>query len=121
MRATSLKNRLTLTPLLGVVVVAMAACGTGGHAPKDDPQFARTLADTATVAAVAKRGARVCREMRIGIAERDWLRGVVVDVDARRVAIRIDEPGRFEHTLNGVKVTRGAIVSDDAVAWIPCL
>jgi len=32
-------------------------------------QFARTITDTATKAALAKRGARVCREMQAGIAE----------------------------------------------------
>ncbi|OGA00481.1 MAG: hypothetical protein A2Z64_15170 [Betaproteobacteria bacterium RIFCSPLOWO2_02_67_12] len=104
-----------------VVLLLLAACGTGGHATKDDPQFARSLADTATVAAVAKRGVRVCREMQVGIAERDWVRGVVVEAEGSRVAVRIDEPGRFEHSVHGVKVTRGAIVSDDAVAWTPCL
>lgn len=113
----------TLTPILAALLVAVAGCGTSGHTPasKDDPQFARSLADTATVAAVAKRGMRVCREMQVGIAERDWVRGVVVEAEGRRVAVRIDEPGRFEHTVNGVKVTRRAIVSDDAVAWTPCL
>ena len=117
----SLRSILTLTPLVAILLVAVAACGTGGHAPKDDPQFARSIADTATVAAVAKRGARVCRRMTVGIAERDWVRGVVVEAEGRRVAVRIDEPGRFEHTVNGVRVTRGALVSDDALAWTPCL
>ncbi|TAK49134.1 MAG: hypothetical protein EPO27_05535 [Betaproteobacteria bacterium] len=89
--------------------------------PKDDPQFARAIADTAAQAAVAKTGARVCREMQVGIAERDWVRGVVVKAEGRRVAVRIDQPGRFEHILNGAKVAFGAVVSDDATAWTPCL
>ena len=103
--------------------VLLAACGTGAQVPvhEDDATFARSLADTAAQAAVAKPGARVCREMQVGIAERDWVRGVVAEADGRRVTIRIDQPGRFEHTLNGVKVASGAVVSDDATAWTPCL
>ena len=110
----------TLTP---IILALSAACSFVGQAPpsKDDPQFARAIADTATHAAVAKPGARVCREMQVGIAERDWVRGVVAEADGRRVTIRIDQPGRFEHTLNGVKVASGAVVSDDATAWTPCL
>ena len=106
-----------LTPIF---LVLLSACSMAGHAPKDDPQFAGAIADTAAQAAVAKRGARVCREMQVGIAERDWVRGVVVEAEGRRIAVRIDQPGRFDHTLGGVKATRGAIVRDDATAWTPC-
>lgn len=101
--------------------MVVAGCGTGGSAHKDDPQFARAISDTAAHAAVAKTGARACREMQVGIAERDWVRGVVIGTEGSRVAVRIDEPGRFEHALHGVKVARGAIVRDDALAWTPCL
>ena len=117
---SKLANNRGLTPIFFTFLL-VAACSTGGHALKDDPQFARSIADTAARAAVAKPGARVCRQMTVGIAERDWVRGVVLEADDARVAVRIDEPGRFEHALNGVKVTRGAIVRDDAVAWTPCL
>ena len=109
-----------LTPIFCILLV-VAACGTGGRAPKDDPQFARSIADIAAHAAVSKPGARVCRELQVGIAERDWLRGVVVEVKATEVAIRIDDPGRFAHTLNGVEAKRGATIRDNPTAWIPCL
>lgn len=98
-----------------------AACAMRTPAPNDDPRFARELADTATVAAVAKRGARVCREMQVGIAEREWVRGVVEEARDRHVAVRIVTPGQFEHTIGGVKLARGALVRDDAAAWTPCL
>lgn len=112
---------LAPTPFVAVLLVAIAGCSTDGRPPKHDSQFASSLADTAAAAAVAKRGARVCREMQVGIAERDWVRGTVVEAKGRRVVVRIDEAGRFEHTVNGIKVTRGALVSDDAPAWTPCL
>jgi hypothetical protein len=107
--------------LTSILLAFLAACGTGGHTSKDDPQFARTLADTATVAAVAKLGARVCREMQVGIAEREWIRGVVMAAEGRTVSVRIVTPGRFEHVVGGIKLARGAVVTDDAAAWTPCL
>lgn len=99
----------------------MTGCGTGGHAPKDDPQFARTVADIAVQAAVAKPGARVCREMQVGIAERDWVRGVVVAAEVPVISVRVEDAGRFAHTLNGAEVRKGSTVRDDPKAWIPCV
>ena len=113
-------NRLVcaLMPL-----VLLGGCGAWRSDPRaaDDPQFARTLARTATIAAVAKPGARVCREMQVGIAERDWVRGVVVEADGAKVKIRVDEPGRFRHVIAGAEVSKGATIADDALAWTPCL
>lgn len=107
-----------LTPIL---LTLLAACGTTGQVPKDDPRFARAVADTAVRAAVAKPGARVCREMRVGIAERDWVRGVVVSVEAPAIEVRIDDPGRYDHSLNDAQVRKGASVRDDPAAWVPCV
>ena len=104
---------------LALLVVACSA-GPAGRPPGEAAQFARSLEETAMVAAVAKRGARVCREMRVGIAERDWVRGEVLEAEGSRVRIRIDEPGRYPHTIGGSVVARGAAVSDDALAWTPC-
>jgi len=86
-----------------------------------DPQFARALNATATEAAVAKPGAKVCRQMQVGIAERDWIRGVVSQIGDGKVTVRIDDAGRFPHELNGTTLKRGATVSDTATAWTPCL
>jgi hypothetical protein len=120
-RSTPWKRGLTPLFVAPACVALLAACNASDYRPKDDPEFARSLADTATVAAVAKRGARVCREMRVGIAEREWVRGVVVETEGRRVAVRIVAPGRFEHSIAGTKLVRGAVVRDDAAAWTPCL
>lgn len=108
--------------LAAVPLAFAAACSAGpaGRQPGETAQFARSLVETATVAAVARRDAQVCREMRVGIAERDWVRGVVLEADGARVRIRIDEPGKFQHSIGGNALTRGAVVSDDALTWTPC-
>lgn len=109
--------------LAGAALVAMAGCSSKGppRAPAFDPQFAHTLNETATQAAVAKPGAKVCRTIQVGIAERDWIRGVVSAISDRKVTVTIENAGRFPHELNGAAVVRGATVRDDPSAWIPCL
>jgi hypothetical protein len=62
------------------------------------------------LAAVAKVGQKVCREM----PARDWVRGVVVGVEGEHVGVRIDEPGAHAH------FPRGDTVWDLARAWTPC-
>jgi hypothetical protein len=72
-------------------------------------------------AEVAMRtGARVCRQVTLGIAERDIVRGVVVSAQPGTLSVRIEEPGRFGTVLNGVQITRGAVVNDSLMAWTPC-
>ena len=106
----------------GVALVAIAGCSLKEpvRGPAFDPQFARALNATATEAAVAKPGARVCRQMQVGIAERDWIRGVVSATGDGKVTVTIEDAGRFPHELNGTAVLRGTTVSDAASAWTPC-
>ena len=42
---------------------------------------------------VGKEGQKVCREMPIGIAHGEWIRGVVVGISGEQVGVRVDEPG----------------------------
>jgi hypothetical protein len=65
-------------------------------------------------AAVAKVGQKVCREMPVGIGGRDWIRGVVVDVEGEHVGVRVDDPGKHLH------FPRGDVVWDLAGSWTPC-
>jgi hypothetical protein len=102
------------------VAVLLAACSTKPTGPAFDPKLAGNLDEMATIAAVAKTGAKVCRQTEIGIAERDWLRGVVTEVDGDAITVRIEQPGRFPQSLNGTAIARGATVRDSAVAWTPC-
>jgi hypothetical protein len=71
-------------------------------------------------AAVAKEGQKVCREMPIGIAESDWIRGVVVGVSPQGVGVRIDDPGRQPHVVGNTETRAGEVVWDVPSAWIPC-
>jgi hypothetical protein len=65
-------------------------------------------------AAVAKKGQKVCREMRVGIGGRDWVRGVVVDLEGEHVGVRIDDPGEHRH------YPVGEVLWDLATTWTPC-
>jgi hypothetical protein len=64
-------------------------------------------------AAVAKEGQAVCREVP-GAGARDWVRGVVVGVEADHVGVRIDDPG------TQAAFPRGEVVWDLARSWTPC-
>ena len=65
-------------------------------------------------AAVARQGQKVCREMPVGIGGRDWVRGVVVDLEGDHVGVRVDDPGQHVH------FPRGEVVWDLAPSWTPC-
>lgn len=111
-----------LRAILGAAAaLGIAACGSVEPArPAFDAQLARNVNDTATRAAVAKSGAKVCRQMQVGIAERDWVRGVVTEISGDAIGVRIEDPGRFPQSLNGTPLARGALVQDSAAAWTPC-
>lgn len=71
-------------------------------------------------AAIAMPGVKVCRQLTVGISERDWIRGLVVEASTGNVGVKIVDPGRFPHTLYGAEITRGALVWDSVTAWTPC-
>lgn len=71
--------------------------------------------------AVAQVGRKVCREMAIGIALAEWIRGTVVGVSGEDVGVRVDDPGRHRHVVAGVELQKNDIVWDKPVAWTPCL
>lgn len=83
--------------------------------------LARARMEKEAEVVVSRPGTKVCRQLTVGISERDWVRGVVVGADADGVAVRIDDPGRFQHTLYGVELVRGTVVRDALRVWMPCL
>jgi len=112
-----------LMPMLCFVagVATHSALAQDKSGARDDAQsFARTLTEAATWAAVAIPGVEVCKLMRIGIAERDWIRGVVVDIDKPYIRVRITDAGRFPHDLDGTAVSTGAILRVAPTDWTPC-
>jgi hypothetical protein len=112
-----------VTPLFVCVVVAFAGCSSSGPKPTPafDAQLASNVSATASQAAVAKTGARVCRWVPLGISERDLVRGVVQQAEADALRVRIEDPGRYTNSLNGTQLARGALVLDKAIAWTPCV
>lgn len=112
-----------LVPLLYLVMGAAthSALAKDISGKGDEAQnFARTLTEAATWAAVANPGVGVCKLMRIGIAERDWIRGVVLDIHKPYIRVRITDAGRFPHYLDGTTVSAGAVFSVAPTDWTPC-
>lgn len=69
--------------------------------------------------AVGRKGQRVCREMPLGIALTEWVRGEVVGVSGDQVAVRVDDPGHRQ-VVAGVELEPGDVVWDKLLAWQPC-
>jgi hypothetical protein len=72
--------------------------------PPTEMMLARAKFEQEALAAVGKPGTKVCREVPIGIAQREWQRGVVEAVDGNRVGVRVG----------------GELVWELATAWLPC-
>jgi hypothetical protein len=85
-----------------------------GTEPGTEMMHARAKWAAEALAAVARKGQRVCREMPIGIGGRDWVRGEVVDIEGEHVGVRVDDPGAHAH------YPKGEVVWDLARAWTPC-
>lgn len=123
---SGLKAALAGLFTLAVFCLALSACSSP---PQRNPSAveaeraaaARTITEVATRVAVSKAGARVCREITVGISESDWVRGTVVETGADRIRVRIDEPGKFPQTLDGISVVRGATFWDTPLNWRPCV
>ena len=106
--------------------VGLAACGAIGSRTKTSDEaeraaVARVLAETATRVAVSKPGAKVCRQLSVGISEHDWIRGVVTQIEGDKIRVRIEDPGRFPQVIDGTTLTRGALISDTPLNWVPCV
>jgi hypothetical protein len=69
--------------------------------------------------AVAQEGQRVCREVPVGIALSEWIRGVVVGISGEEVGVRVDESGHRQ-VVAGVELRAGDVVWDKPAAWTPC-
>lgn len=80
----------------------------------------RARVEAERAAAVGKPGAKVCRQMTVGIATKDWVRGTVVSLDAGALQVRIDDAGKFEHIIGSKTVTKAEVISDSPQSWVPC-
>ena len=89
--------------------------------PATPAMMARARAYAERVAAVGKSGIRVCREFTVGLVTQDRVRGTVMAVVEDRLAVRIDDTGRFQHAVGDVVITKGMTLHDPAWLWVPCL
>lgn len=83
--------------------------------------LARAQAYYQLAAVVGKPGATVCRDMMVGIATRDRVQGTVTAVEAGKIAVRIDDAGRFRHVISNVEIGTGDVVWDWLQSWRPCI
>jgi len=110
--------------ILGLGCAALALSGASWAAEAGsgaERELALALHESAMRAALGYPGVTVCRQLLVGIAERDWVRGEVVEVQGHLIAIRIDNSGRFPHILKGVSYHHGAVVWSMPSLWTPCL
>lgn len=71
--------------------------------------------------AVAVEGRKVCREMPVGIAIGEWIRGTVVGISGEQVGVRVDDPGTRRHMIGSVELQKNDVVWDAPTEWVPCL
>ena len=79
---------------------------------------ARALAERAAVTGVP--GTRVCRELRVGVATLETIRGTVLSRRGENIRLRIDDPGTFEHVLAGRTLRKGDVLDEPMRYWQPC-
>lgn len=81
----------------------------------------RSRSEYVDAAAVAAPGTVVCRKLPVGLAEIDWLRGVVLGERSGQVSVKIVDPGKFLQVLNGETIVQGAVVHGPVTDWTPCI
>ena len=103
------------------MLLMQAACVTTGQPSSDETMLAQAVHESAIRAAVSHPGATVCRQLMVGIAERDWLRGEVVEVGDQTIGVRIRDSGRFPHMAGKTAIVPGTVMWAAPVAWTPCV
>lgn len=83
--------------------------------------IARSRTHAERAAAVGRVGAQVCRELEVGVATRDVVRGTVTALTGELISVRIADPGKLDHMIGDAAVRKDAIVSDALKFWTPCL
>ena len=88
--------------------------------PPTQAMIDRARIEAERAAAIGRPGARVCREMTVGIATKDLVRGTVQSLADGRIDVLIDDAGKFEHVIANKTVRKGDVVSDAPRFWMPC-
>lgn len=82
--------------------------------------MARARAYAELAAAVGKPGAKVCRDMTVGISTHDWVRGTVMEVKEGQLKVRIDDAGQFQHLIANLAISKNYTIWDALQSWTPC-
>jgi hypothetical protein len=82
---------------------------------------ARSRTDAERVVSLGRVGTRVCRELEVGVGNRDIVRGTVTSVEGERIKVRIVDQGKYDHAIDGVQVRKDAVVTDFLKSWAPCI
>ena len=85
------------------------------------PAMQRTaMAHAERMVAFSRTGAKVCRDVPVGIAQVDRVSGVVLAAEGDRVRIRMESVGRFDNQLDGRVIARGDEVLATTDLWYLC-
>ncbi len=85
------------------------------------PAMQRTArAHTERMVVFSQPGARVCRNIPVGIAQVDVVSGTVLKLEADQLHIRIDRIGRFNNILDDREIRAGLEIVQDPEHWFPC-
>jgi len=83
--------------------------------------IARGRSEAERTVAVGRVGAKVCREMEVGVGSRDIVRGTVTAVEGERITVRIENPGVHDHTIDNRVLRKGSLMADSLKSWLPCV
>ena len=89
-----------------------------GKPTKD--MFARARSEMELAAAVGRVGAKVCRQLEVGVGNRDIVRGTVTAVAGEHIDVQIDYPGKFDHVVAGRPIVKGTVLTEPLNLWVPC-
>ncbi len=85
------------------------------------PAMQRTArAHAERMVAFSRPGAKVCRDVPVGIAQVDRLSGVVLAAVGDRVRIRMESVGRFNNELDGQVIAQGDEILVATDLWYSC-
>ena len=88
--------------------------------PATPTMIARARRHAEVAAAVRKTGIRICRQMTVGIATREWISGTVLLVEADTIVLRIIDAGQYGHVIGSRPVNIGEVLRDEPEFWTPC-
>lgn len=105
-----------------VLLASIPLVGCGSVQPRlADTKLAESLHESVIRGAIGYEGAIACRQLQVGIAERDWVRGRVSEVDNKAIGVRVQDPGRFPKVVKEMPVVPGAVLRAAPGSWTPCV